>query len=519
MNAPQENSPQEHAPARRGFGATLTGITLAALVLVLWRLGDKPFWVDEVQTLYMGTSWASLRDRVVNHESNMWSFYFLLAAWRALAPPTEFALRLLPALLGVAAVPMMAAWGRRIAGERAGLLAAALMAVHGTWLQHGQTLRGYSLLLLLTPAVSWQFMRVVESPRASRVVALALLAALGIYTHLYFVLALGALAATLLFHSPARVPWRVLFAAGALTLVLLVPMALWQPFGKQLDWVLPLSLRDAARLLLYLSGYSGPLLPLYGAGCAVAAVAAGRTLRALGRCDTTWRAVLPLLACMLPTFVLVAVSLAVKPILVPRYLAIALPAVLLAVAVAVDRIPGAKRRRLAVAALLLASMPGLLQWYHRPPVEDWRALCAWLADEGGSADAVVFHPYPHIDSYRYHAGRRDSGEHLPRAVEVASGPYEGGGWGDVPGVRADLQTDLLPCPRVWVVTTGHAEPRRAASPHAAQLRAVVAEAFEPVAARDFGRLRAQLWTRRGDGASGGGALDGQRDAEARAAER
>lgn len=491
-----EDSPFSPAPAARWFWPTLAGLMALAAFLAIWHLGDKSLWSDEVQTAHIGSSWTALRERLVGRETNMWFFYALLAAWQRVTHPTsEAALRLLPALLGVAALPALALWGRRLGGPRVGVIAAALLALNGSWLQHAQTLRGYSLVVALAAAVPWLLMRLLESPRPGRVVALAVAAALGLYTHLYFVLLFGALGLSVLSLPAARVPWRALFATGALVVVLMLPMLLLQPFGRQLDWVLPLSLRDAARIPLYFGGYSIWVTPLFLLGWCGATALAVQRWRTFGRSEVGWRWVLPLCAFLAPVLLLTAGSLLVRPVLVPRYLSVSLPAALVVMALALDRLHGPALRRAALVVLLALSLPGLAQWYRRPPVEDWRGLLAWVAPEGRPDDAAVFLPYFHIYSYRFYAARSANPAALPAALESSSGPYEGGGWGPIPDLRPDLMADLQGRSRVWLLTTGHAEPRRMPWDKIGQVRAALAASFVMREERDFGRLKIQRWER------------------------
>lgn len=494
MNGPDSRSPLSGG-AGRGFVPALAGLTTVALLLALGHLGDKGFWSDEIQTEHISSSWQTLRDRLVGRESNMWSFYILLAAWQHLVGKGEAALRLLPALLGVLAVPAIALWGRRLGGPRVGLMSAALLAVSGTWLQHAQTLRGYSMIILLASLAAWQFMRVIETPRPARLLGLAALAALGIYTHLYFVLLLGAFGLSLLARPLRPLPWRALLAAGAITLLLLLPLLVLQPFGRQLDWVLPLRLSDVARAALYFSGYSWFAVPLLLAAWSGALVAAFRVWRREGRSPALWSWTLPLCAWLVPLLVLCAYSWLVYPALVPRYLAVSLPAGLVLAALAVDQLPSARSRGVAAAALLALSLPGPAQWYRRPPVENWPALVEWVAADGASSDVIVFTPYFHITSYHFYTARRADAAALPEAIETSSGPYEGGGWGPVPPLRGDLAAVWSDRPRVWLLSTGHAEPRRGPSTRAAELRSLLAATHRLEAERDFGRLKLQRWAR------------------------
>lgn len=235
-------------------------------------------------------------------------------------------------------------------------------------------------------------------------VALAVAAALGLYTHLYFVLLFGALGLSLLALPAARVPWRGLLATGALVVVLMLPMLL-QPFGQQLDWVLPLSLRDAARIPLYFGGHSDWVTPLFLLGWCGAIALAVQRWRISGRSEAVWRWVLPLCAFLAPAAADRRLAAGAAG---PRA---ALPVGLPARRPRGDGDGAGPPARARPAPRRAGGAAGPVPAGPRPMVppsagvEDWRGLLAWVAPEGRPDDAVVFLPYFHIYSYRFYAAR------------------------------------------------------------------------------------------------------------------
>src|SRR5918912_3546877 len=137
--------------SERRFALGLGGLTLAALGLRLWRLPALGgFDWDEAATVYIAARpvpdlLAYLRGAPFEHPP----LYYLLAhAWLGLGSD-ETTLRLLSALLGALAVPLLGLLGAELAGRRAGLLAAALLAVAPAHVFYSRDARMYSLLALL----------------------------------------------------------------------------------------------------------------------------------------------------------------------------------------------------------------------------------------------------------------------------------------------------------------------------------------------------------------------------------
>src|SRR4029077_9241470 len=69
--------------------------------------------------------------------------------WTQVTGTGEFGLRSLSALAGVATVPVAYLLGLELRGRRAGLMAAALVAVNPMLLWYSQEARAYALLALL----------------------------------------------------------------------------------------------------------------------------------------------------------------------------------------------------------------------------------------------------------------------------------------------------------------------------------------------------------------------------------
>lgn len=164
----------------------LAGITAVAAVLRAIGL-DSSLWVDEMLSI------SSVRPPVseiltVFRGDTQHPLYSLLAHLSISALGEDaWTLRLPAFLLGVATVPALYLLGAAIATRLEGLLAAGLLAVayHHVWFS--QNARGYSALAFWAVVSTYLLVRGLRQPGWGSHVAYAIVAALGVYTHLTMV--------------------------------------------------------------------------------------------------------------------------------------------------------------------------------------------------------------------------------------------------------------------------------------------------------------------------------------------
>jgi mannosyltransferase len=231
--------------ARSRYQRGLAAITAVALASRVVLLGSWPrFWGDEAFTaVQVRKPFFAMLD-VVRKDSHP-PLIYLLQSIIGVVSTSPGALRLVSALAGTAAVPLAAALGRRVGGDRAGLLAAALLAAFPGFVLSSRDARGYSLAMALVLAGSLALWRAVQKPTRRRLVIYGACVAGAVYTHYFAVVAVTAQIAVALwiFRPPRAVATRILaaFVLGGLTLVpwLLVATAQFQHAGSSF-WVAPI---------------------------------------------------------------------------------------------------------------------------------------------------------------------------------------------------------------------------------------------------------------------------------------
>jgi mannosyltransferase len=166
MNAAARALRHWRSPDKIGSCALPAAIGLIALLLRLYGLGDKPFWLDEVTSLHRAT--ATVPGLIADslHNSHYPS-YFLLLWLVGQIGTSQWLLRLPSAIFGAIGASLTCAIGRRAAGPRSGAIAGLLMAFSPFEVQLGQDARSYTLVSCLILTALFGLVRLTEDPAAA----------------------------------------------------------------------------------------------------------------------------------------------------------------------------------------------------------------------------------------------------------------------------------------------------------------------------------------------------------------
>jgi len=125
----------------------MTGVTLAALALRLYRLSAQSFWVDEVVTWHGAQLPLADLLQLRGYYAMAHSLYYAVMHGVLLVSDSEVAMRLPSAFFGALSVPLLYRVGERWLGEWTGLAAAVLLAVSPLHLHYSQEARPYAAVL------------------------------------------------------------------------------------------------------------------------------------------------------------------------------------------------------------------------------------------------------------------------------------------------------------------------------------------------------------------------------------
>lgn len=164
---------------------SLLGITLLALVLRLYQLGQESLWFDEsLSAFFASLPFNEMIQSMLEEGLQHSPIYYIFLRPFAATGFNEFNLRLLSVLFGVASIPLLALLGRLFAGNRVGLLAAALLAVNPYHIWYSQEVRMYTMLGLVALAAMYYFsLNTFSTPKNRNWLALAFILGIGYNLH------------------------------------------------------------------------------------------------------------------------------------------------------------------------------------------------------------------------------------------------------------------------------------------------------------------------------------------------
>ncbi len=178
----------------------LLAILLLAAALRLSTLGLQSFWYDEAFTPVhvLRASLDATLHNVVHTENTPPLWYVLEWGFSRVLGTGVVALRLLSALAGIATVAVAWAIGSKLAGRRAAIVTATLVAVNPLFVWYSQEARAYALFVFTASLALLCFLRAMREPTNRRLAEFAFTASLALLTHYFAVFLLMPMALWLL---------------------------------------------------------------------------------------------------------------------------------------------------------------------------------------------------------------------------------------------------------------------------------------------------------------------------------
>lgn len=370
-------------------------VAVAAASRLLF-LGTKSFWLDEATSAVLARV-----DRhvfvaaIVHRQANMVLYYVLLRGWSGLGG-SEFVIRGLSVVAGVAAIPAIYLLGARLFGPKAGRVAALLLSVHAFHIKYSEEARAYSLFTLLAIMSSFFFVGSLERPSRKNWLAYTLMSILMVYAQVFGAWMLLAQWVSLLSWR-GEIRWRQFLTSVATICFLISPLAyclLWVSDRSQLYWLTKPTLQDVYKFCLNMTGNGGDGLLLAYLGLVIGAVGAGFShLRSQSADNDIWRYWFPLIWLILPVALTLGISLR-WPAFESRFLIVCVPPLLLLAADALSRVRSKVLFSAALMILLGLSLHGTFSYYHvradNEHTDDWRAATHYILSQAEEGDAVLF---------------------------------------------------------------------------------------------------------------------------------
>ena len=369
----------------------VAGLTALAAALRFSTLGLQSYHHDEIVTasrILRDGFWHAM-SAVGFSESAPPLYYVLAWLWTQLTGTGEFGLRSVSALAGVATVPVAYLIAVELRGRRAGIAAAALVAVNPMLLWYSQEARAYALFALLTAVSLLYFVRALDRGRRRDFTGWGIASALALATHYFAVFPVAAEALWLL-RRRGRASLAGLWIV-ALAGLLLAPLAIHQMSIGHAEWIGSRTLfhRLWEAAVTSMVGETGEIvarpeqpLPALAPFLLVVAALALLLRRGDGRERRAAGVPLAIAGAAVGIPVLLALASPGKDYVLARNLMAALVPLLVAVAVAVT-LRGARRSGLVLGGALVAYSLGFCIWAGFSPAlqrPDWGGVAAKLGE-------------------------------------------------------------------------------------------------------------------------------------------
>ncbi len=227
---PTRRARSASGPSVRRETLLLAGILTAAAVIRFATLSHQSYDHDEAVTAWrvLHGGLGGTLHAVVASERSPPLYYVLAWAWAQLFGTGEVGLRSLSALIGVLTVPAAYLTARELTSRRAGLIAAALVAVNPYLVWYSQEARSYALLVLFGAWGLYFFARCLNDPSRRNLALWAAASALALCSHYFAAFPVGAEGLWLAARGwPRRAP-LVAFGGTVAVGLALLPLAITQ---------------------------------------------------------------------------------------------------------------------------------------------------------------------------------------------------------------------------------------------------------------------------------------------------
>lgn len=143
-------------------------ITLAGGFLRVLLLDAKGMWLDETFSVWLANQRvADILHWIVQIDQHPPLYYLLLHYWVAFNGDGPYAARLLSALFGAAAIPVIYLIGRRLSGAGVGLAAALFLVLSPFNLYFAQEARMYTILTFTAAVAIYALVRLLTDRRSA----------------------------------------------------------------------------------------------------------------------------------------------------------------------------------------------------------------------------------------------------------------------------------------------------------------------------------------------------------------
>lgn len=219
-------------------GWILLALAVVAAVIRIITIDNQSFWADEALTAYEARqSLTGMLQLVTSIETTPPLYFVLIWTWAKAFGTSEVALRSISTMAGVALVPIAYLCARELLDRRAGLVAAALVAVNPFMIWYSQEARSYMLLAALSGASFLWFLRARSDPSRRNLGWWTGFSALALMTHFFAGFAIAPEALWLLWAARSRASMLAVGIVAAVQVALLPLTIIDASPSRAVGWI------------------------------------------------------------------------------------------------------------------------------------------------------------------------------------------------------------------------------------------------------------------------------------------
>lgn len=160
----------------------ITFISVLGAALRVFRLEFRSLWLDEAVLFWIssGNLTEIVKENAIQNSAPL-LFPLMTSVMKHLGD-SEYVLRAVPCLVGIAAIPLIFVLAKQFVSGRFACFASVLLALAPRQIEYSQQLREYSLTVLLAISLLLAFLLFLKEPRWTRMSAVALLMCLAVST-------------------------------------------------------------------------------------------------------------------------------------------------------------------------------------------------------------------------------------------------------------------------------------------------------------------------------------------------
>lgn len=420
---------KENPPRIKGSPYLILAFLLLGWALRLFQITRNSFWVDEGFSVFLASQ--DIEEIVMGTAMDQHPplYYILLHYWMVLGR-SMFVIRLLSAVLGLAAIPLLYRIASSIFSARVALGATFLLVISPVHIQYSQEARMYILLSLSTLASTLLVWHLVEGPSKRLWLGYLFTTLVALYTHYFslFILVFQNLFVLMVSLRQRRreLTGKWLLAQGALLLGFLpwMPTLIFQVTQHHLSWIPSPTLTSIRNTLCYLIfGLQGPsrsqiVLVAITAGSLLLATGflmALREWRDKGLFVASWFAI--------PSITIVALSTR-YPLYQEKQFLIVLAPLLLLLALSTSGMRTSVQA-LSFLVLLSITLPSLHRYYFISPKQEWREVAGYIDAHAQPGDAIFLNAAAGALTLDYYLTSGLPEDGYPHPYDLYRGGFDG----------------------------------------------------------------------------------------------